>query len=74
MANEAFHKELNQHFEQVFDSTSKAVIDTVKDGNMTSLATVARVASAALGGLQVNIIELCIGVITKNVIQITDSL
>ena len=29
VANESFHKELNQHFDQVFDSTSKAVIDTV---------------------------------------------
>ncbi len=51
VANESFHKELNQHFDQVFDSTSKAVIDTVQDGNITSLASVAKVASAALGGL-----------------------
>ena len=50
------------------------MMDIAKDGNMSKSAAIAKIASAALGGLQNNIIELCIGVITENTVQISDSL
>ena len=50
------------------------MVEMARDGNMTKTSAIAKLASTALGGLQSNVIELCIGVITKNVIQIQDSL
>ena len=44
------------------------MVEMARDGNMTKSSAIAKLASTALGGLQSNVIELCIGVITKNAI------
>ena len=51
MVNETFNKELNSHFDSVFDNAAKTMMDIAKDGNMSKSAAIAKIASAALGGL-----------------------
>ena len=48
--------------------------EMVREGGMSKTAAIAKIASNALDGLQNTVIELCIGVITKNPIQIESAL
>ena len=51
IGNDTFQKEMNSHFDEVFDAGSKALVDGIKGGGLNDISTLAKIASAALGGL-----------------------
>ena len=69
-----FQKEIDSHFDQVFDAGSSALVAGLNSGNFADITQLSKVASAALGGLQATIIELCISVIAKNKERTAESL